>query len=34
MLRLVIDTNVLVSAVIRPGSAPSELLRRWRNLIW
>lgn len=31
MLRIVLDTNVLVSAIIRPGSAPSALLNRWQN---
>jgi uncharacterized protein len=31
MLRIVIDTNVLVSAIIRPGSAPSAILRRWQT---
>ena len=31
MLRIVVDSNVLVSAVISAGGPPAEVLDRWRN---
>ncbi len=31
MLRVVIDTNVLVSAIIRPGGTTEAILRRWQS---
>jgi putative PIN family toxin of toxin-antitoxin system len=30
MLRIVIDTNILVSATIIPGSTPAKLIQQWR----
>lgn len=34
MRRVVLDTNVLVSALLVPGSAPADVLRRWRDGYW
>jgi putative PIN family toxin of toxin-antitoxin system len=31
LLRIVVDSNVLVSAVISTGGPPAEVLDRWRN---
>jgi len=31
MLRVVIDTNVFVSAIILPQSAPAQVLRYWES---
>jgi putative PIN family toxin of toxin-antitoxin system len=31
MLRAVIDTNIFVSGLIRPGGKPAELLDRWKE---
>jgi putative PIN family toxin of toxin-antitoxin system len=31
MLRIVIDTNVFVSAIILPQSAPAQILRSWKS---
>ena len=30
-MRVVLDTNVLVSAVLAPGSPPAQLLQAWRD---
>jgi len=31
MQRMVLDTNVLVSALINPGGLPNQLLQHWEN---
>lgn len=31
MIRAVLDANVLVSAVLRGGSKPDQIIRRWRR---
>ncbi len=31
MIRAVIDTNVVLSGLIKPGSVPGQVLRAWRN---
>lgn len=30
-VRLVIDTNVLISGLLSPGAVPAELIRHWRR---
>jgi putative PIN family toxin of toxin-antitoxin system len=31
MMRVVIDTNVVLSGLIKPASVPGQVLRAWRN---
>ena len=31
MMRVVIDTNVVLSGLIKPGSVPGQVLRAWRD---
>jgi putative PIN family toxin of toxin-antitoxin system len=31
MIRVVIDTNVFISALIRPESIPAQIIQAWRN---
>ena len=31
MMRVVIDTNVVLSGLIKPGSIPGQVLRAWRD---
>ncbi len=31
MMRVVIDTNVMLSGLIKPGSVPGRILRAWRD---